>query len=170
MNEIQNQIYLTKQNSINEKLKEILSIHYNQSSPFIRDFNLVQNSKIEHEIQLLDVNSIKTNVNFQQSISSTTKSEIFMKKKNEIKILKKKNMKVIQCGGGSSYILFLENGELFSCGWNSYGELGLNDFTHRNTFHRVAFNKRIIQITGFEHILVLTGLYFLSVPVLIFCF
>ena len=75
----------------------------------MRDFNFVQNSKIEHEIQLLDVNSIKTNVNFQQSISSITKSEIFMKKKNEIKILKKKNMKVIQCGGSSSYILFLGN-------------------------------------------------------------
>lgn len=92
-------------------------------------------------------------------------------------------MKVIQCGGLSSYILFLgnffginywfflENGELFSCGWNEFGQLGLNDSTNRNTFHRVAFNKRIIQISsGFGHILVLTGLYFLSVPVLIFCF
>jgi hypothetical protein len=68
-------------------------------------------------------------------------------------------------------LIFLENGELFSCGRNSYGQLGLNDSTNRNTFHRVAFNKRIIQISsGFGHILVLTGLYFLSVPVLIFCF
>ena len=50
-------------------------------------------------------------------------------------------------------------------------KLGLNDTTDRNTFHRVSFNKRIIQISsGDGHILVLTGLYFLSVPVLIFCF
>ena len=60
-----------------------------------------------------------------------------------------------------SFIVFsLENGNLFSCGKND-GQLGLGDYNNRNKFHKVPFDKKIIQIsTYYDHILVLTGMYF----------
>ena len=60
-----------------------------------------------------------------------------------------------------SFIFLLENGTLFSCGDNTYGQLGLGDYKDKRKFHKVPFDKNIIQIsTGFAHTLVLTGLYF----------
>jgi len=73
MNKIQNQINLTKENVINEKLKEICAIHYNQSSPCISGFQFIENDIIEEGIQLLEI----------------------------------ENMKMIQCGKSSSFILNL---------------------------------------------------------------
>jgi alpha-tubulin suppressor-like RCC1 family protein len=41
-----------------------------------------------------------------------------------------------------------EDGTVWACGWNSKGELGLNDTTNRNTFTQVTENvsdvKKII--------------------------
>ena len=53
-----------------------------------------------------------------------------------------------------------ENGNLFSCGDNKFGQLGLKNSKTTSTFHKVPFNKKIIQISsGKYHLLVLTGMY-----------
>ena len=60
-----------------------------------------------------------------------------------------------------SFIFLSENGTLVSCGYNSSGQLGLGHEDNRSKFHKVPFDKKIIQIsTGDYHTLVLTGLYF----------
>jgi hypothetical protein len=70
---------------------------------------------------------------------------------------------MIQCGEHYS-LLLLENGTLFSCGDNDFGQLGLKDWNIRNKFHKVPFDKKIIQISsGDYHIHVLTGMYLLKV-------
>ena len=40
-------------------------------------------------------------------------------------------------GGGSHTMILAEDGTVFACGWNDYGQLGLGDSTNRNTFTAV---------------------------------
>ena len=96
--------------------------------------------------------------------------EIF--KKRNLSFLDGRNkFPIIKCGHSHSYILFgnsklnhlfsSENGTLFCCGKNYFGQLGLKDREDRKTFQKVPFDKQIIQISaGVHYILVLTGLYF----------
>ena len=54
------------------------------------------------------------------------------------------NIKQIYCG--YHYALILENdGTLWGCGYNGYGQLGLGDNTDRNTFIQVATNTDDIK-------------------------
>ena len=54
------------------------------------------------------------------------------------------NIKEIYCGGDYTFILE-NNGTLWSCGYNSYGQLGLGDTTDRNTFTQVTTNTDNIK-------------------------
>ena len=54
------------------------------------------------------------------------------------------NIKEIYCGGYHTFIL--ENdGVLWGCGWNSYGQLGLGDTNDRTTFTQVTTNTDDIK-------------------------
>lgn len=49
----------------------------------------------------------------------------------------------------SAYII-TERGKLYSCGYNNYGQLGLNDTTNRSTFTQVTTlqNKKVVSLTA----------------------
>ena len=49
------------------------------------------------------------------------------------------DIKQIACGGGHTFIL-KNDGSVWSCGYNNYGQLGLNDNTNRTTFTQVTTN------------------------------
>ena len=54
------------------------------------------------------------------------------------------DVKEIYCGGGHTFIL--ENdGTLWGCGWNNWGQLGLGDTTDRNTFTQITTNTDNIK-------------------------
>ena len=47
-------------------------------------------------------------------------------------------------------ILLTKNNELFGCGQNTEGQLGLGDFKNRSTFERIPnekFDSKIVQIS-----------------------
>jgi alpha-tubulin suppressor-like RCC1 family protein len=46
------------------------------------------------------------------------------------------NIKQICCGGRHTFIL-MENNDIYACGYNEYGQLGLGDITHINIFEKV---------------------------------
>ena len=57
----------------------------------------------------------------------------------------------------------IEDGKIYSCGNNWYGQLGFGDTKDRSTFEEVTLlkNEKIISIScGGEHCIALTGLYF----------
>ncbi|KAG2690641.1 hypothetical protein I3760_09G197000 [Carya illinoinensis] len=56
--------------------------------------------------------------------------------------LKSKHAKIVSCGARHSAVL-TEDGQLFSWGWNKYGQLGLGDSVDRNTPFQVS-------ITGYR--------------------
>ena len=49
------------------------------------------------------------------------------------------DVKLISCGEYHTFIL-KNDGSVWSCGYNQYGQLGLNDTTYRNTFTKVTTN------------------------------
>ncbi|KAL5550291.1 hypothetical protein UlMin_000467, partial [Ulmus minor] len=51
--------------------------------------------------------------------------------------LEGKQAKLVSCGARHSAIL-TEDGQLFSWGWNKYGQLGLGDSVDRSTPYRVT--------------------------------
>ena len=56
--------------------------------------------------------------------------------------------------------LYLENFQIYSCGYNLHGQLGLNDSTDRHELEWISSlnGKKIIQIEcGYEHSCALTG-------------
>ena len=67
------------------------------------------------------------------------------------------DVKQIVCGSTHTFIL-KTNGTLWACGYNGYGQLGLNDTTNRNTFTQVTtnINNDVKQvICGDEHTFIL---------------
>ena len=60
--------------------------------------------------------------------------------------------------GLSGHSLILKNdGTLWGCGWNSYGQLGLGDTNNRNTFTQITTNTDDIKSVycGWKHTLIL---------------
>ena len=56
--------------------------------------------------------------------------------------------------------MFLDDFQVYSCGWNEHGQLGLNDTTNRNKLEWISLlkEKKIIQIEcGYDHSIALTG-------------
>ena len=56
--------------------------------------------------------------------------------------------------------MFLDDFQVYSCGWNNKGQLGLNDTTNRNKLEWISLlkEKKIIQIEcGHDHSIALTG-------------
>jgi len=56
--------------------------------------------------------------------------------------------------------LFLDDFQVYSCGWNEHGQLGLNDTTNRNKLEWISLlkEKKIIQFEcGDDHSIALTG-------------
>ena len=67
------------------------------------------------------------------------------------------DIKQIACGGGHTFIL-KNDGSVWSCGYNNYGQLGLNDNTNRTTFTQVTtnINNDVKQIAcGYYHTFIL---------------
>ena len=67
------------------------------------------------------------------------------------------DVKQVACGGNYTFIL-KNDGSLWSCGWNDYGQLGLNDTTTRTTFTQVNtnINNDVKQIAcGYNHTFIL---------------
>ena len=57
----------------------------------------------------------------------------------------------------------IEEGKIYSCGYNYCGQLGFGDTINRSTFEEVTLlkNEKIISIScGYSHCIALTGLYF----------
>ncbi|MDD7755465.1 MAG: hypothetical protein PUJ51_13320, partial [Clostridiales bacterium] len=54
------------------------------------------------------------------------------------------DIKEIYCGGDHTFIL-KNDGTLWGCGWNEYGQLGLGDGSHRYTFTQVTTNTDDIK-------------------------
>jgi alpha-tubulin suppressor-like RCC1 family protein len=76
------------------------------------------------------------------------------------------HVNIIQISAGEDYSLFLtDTGDVYACGKNGYGQLGLNDHTHRDkptlitTFSSGKFPIKIIQVSaGVDHSLFLTNI------------
>ena len=49
------------------------------------------------------------------------------------------DIKIVYCGNHCNFIL-KNDGTLFGCGWNKYGQLGLGDTTDRTTFTQITTN------------------------------
>ena len=66
------------------------------------------------------------------------------------------NIKSVYCGNGYTFTL-KNNGTLWGCGYNGYGQLGLGDTTDRNTFTQVTTNTDDIKeiYCGMYHTLIL---------------
>ena len=66
------------------------------------------------------------------------------------------DIKEIYCG--TYHVFILENdGTLWGCGWNNYGQLGLGDTTNRNTFTQITTNADDIKSVycGYNHTFIL---------------
>ena len=63
------------------------------------------------------------------------------------------DIKSVYCGYNCTFIL-KNDGTLWSCGTNSYGELGLGDTTSRNTFTKAINNVKSVDC-GYGHTLIL---------------
>lgn len=58
-----------------------------------------------------------------------------------------------------SYILlFLDEGEVYGCGYNKYGQLSLGNNSNTKIFTKINNLTKIIQIsTGFNHSIFVSG-------------
>jgi alpha-tubulin suppressor-like RCC1 family protein len=74
-----------------------------------------------------------------------------------------KDIKEISCGKDHS-VLINENGELFTCGLNEDGQLGLHDSENRNTFTKTDMNnvKHIKAIKGMTVVETNDGYYYIT--------
>lgn len=65
-------------------------------------------------------------------------------------------------GGGGHTAVITENQDLFMCGWNNKGQLGLGDIDDRPLLCQVPFHALVKQVScGWNHTLAITeaGLY-----------
>ena len=60
------------------------------------------------------------------------------------------NVKSVYCGGNHTFIL-KNDGTLWSCGWNTSGQLGLGDSSNRTTFTQVTTNADDIKSLPNQH-------------------
>jgi len=59
---------------------------------------------------------------------------------------------ITQVSVGASHILALDSdGNVYTCGGNTYGQLGLGDTTARTTFVQVTLSKTIVAVSGGRH-------------------
>ena len=65
------------------------------------------------------------------------------------------NIKSVYCGAEQTFIL-KNDGTLWSCGYNGYGQLGLGDVTYRSTFKQITTNANNIKsiYCGYYYILI----------------
>lgn len=65
------------------------------------------------------------------------------------------NIKKISCGYGYTFIL-MEDGQLFSCGLNECGQLGLGNNLNQNSFQKVEVEGKIKEIScGYDYTFIL---------------
>jgi alpha-tubulin suppressor-like RCC1 family protein len=66
------------------------------------------------------------------------------------------NIKEIYCGTMHTFIL-MGNGEMYACGYNGYGQLGLNNYISQYSFVKVNIDENIKQIScGLHYTIILT--------------
>jgi len=75
------------------------------------------------------------NTNGELGLGNTTNRTIFTQVTTNIN----NDVKQISCGFGFTFII-KNDGSVWSCGYNEYGELGLNDTDTRTTFTKVTTN------------------------------
>ncbi len=88
------------------------------------------------------------NVNGQLGLGDTSNRATFTQITTNID-----DIKSVYCGYNCTFIL-KNDGTLWSCGTNSYGELGLGDTTSRNTFTKAINNVKSVDC-GYGHTLIL---------------
>ena len=97
--------------------------------------------------------SCGNNEDGQLGLGNTTDRNIFTKVNTNIN----NDVKQIVCGNLHTFIL-KNDGSVWSCGYNNYGQLGLNDTTQRTTFTKVTtnINNDVKQIIcGYNHTFIL---------------
>jgi alpha-tubulin suppressor-like RCC1 family protein len=125
----------------------------------VHNFGVIKNifCGLNHNIILNDENELFVcgdNYYGQLGLGDNDERKNYVKLNHNFGIIKK-----IVCGECYSVILNMDN-ELFVCGWNKYGQLGLSDNEDRNIFVKLHHNFGKIKniYCGGDHNIILTAI------------